>query len=181
MEIVKNKGKLTKWLKAEDKKITNMLPSKTIEERRLLSRYSNLIRESRDRLRSSNYEPNVRNIFSNNKNWMEPNFNGIRKAVPLILVSNKGEYLGHVWANGNGPNASKRPTGHFQGIQKSVNLINNKSIRVAPVLLKAAENHLRNLGYTAMSTHWPMGKMFEIMRTSPNWTSMGSMVYKRNI
>jgi hypothetical protein len=199
MEIVKNKEKLRRWLAAEQRKLAIsgiLFDNKTINERRAvlkkISEYSNLIRESKRRFNSSNYKPMFNNKFSNNKNW-NGNFNGIVNAVPLILVTNNRRYLGHVWVNGKGPNKTNRSTGHFQGIQKTVNLNQNiinvmenkpaplPPTRVAPTLLKAAEDHLRNLGYGAMSTYFPLGKMFNMLRQSPNWEETGPLVYKKNI
>ena len=199
MGIITNKDKLKRWLAAEERKLAingRLLANKTINEKRAVLKkiagYSNLIRESRGRFRSSSPHRISNNKFSNNKNW-NGNFNGIVNAVPLILVTNNGtgRYLGHVWVNGK--KVGNRTTGHFQGIQKTVNLnqniinlMNNKPnrlprTRVAPILLKAAENHLRNLGYGAMSTHFPLGKMFNMLRQNSNWKKTGPMVYKKNI
>ena len=200
MRIEKNKEKLERWLKAEDKKIAK-INSRLIPNNKLrsvlnkISAHKFLITESKKRFGHSPYKASSRTNWKNNNslNWTG-NFNGLANSVPLVLVTNNGRYLGHVWVNGI--KVPKRPTGHFQGIQKTVNLNNNlinarnnknkpnpplQRTTVTTNLMKAVENHLRNLGYRAMSTHWPMGKMFHMLRQSPNWKKTGPMVYKKNI
>ena len=106
-------------------------------------------------------------------------------------MSNNNRYMGHIWVNGI--KAKTRTTGHFQQIQKSINMnnfltgfIKNKNfkplnrVRVAPVLLNAAEKHLKALGYNAMSTEWPLGKMMNYLNSHPNWKSRG-LVYTKKI
>lgn len=194
MNIIKNEEKLKRWLKAEDRKLTKingrLIPNNKLKT--VLSKISGhtfLIKESLKRFRHPTYKANSGTIWKNNNslNWTD-NFNGLANAVPLVLVRNNGRYLGHVWVNG--VKVPNRPTGHFQGIQKTVNLNNNlknktkpplNRIKVTPILMKAVENHLRNLGYRSMSTHMPIGKMFNMLRQSPNWKKTGPMVYKKNI
>ena len=201
MRIEKNKEKLRGWLSAEDKKISK-INARLIPNNKLratlnkISAHKFLIRESKTRFNSSPYKAKLDQNWENNKtsNWAGGNFNGLANAVPLILVTNDGRYLGHVWVNGI--KVPKRPTGHFQGIQKTVNLNKNlinarkpnnrpnpplERTKVTTNLMKAVENHLRNLGYSAMSTYWPMGKMFNMLRKSPNWKKTAPMVYKKNI
>ena len=200
MRIEKNKEKLERWLKAEDRKIKN-INSRLIPKNKLrsvlnkISAHKFLITESKKRFYDSAYKARFGQNWKNNNssNWNE-NFNGLANSVPLVLVTNNGRYLGHVWVNGI--KVPKRPTGHFQGIQKTVNLNKNlinarkpnnrpnpplNRTKVTTNLMKAVENHLRNLGYSAMSTYWPMGKMFNMLRQSPNWKKTGPMVYKKNI
>jgi len=201
MAIIKNKNKLRNWLEAEDKKIKN-INGRLIPKNKLrsvlnkISAHKFLIRESKTRFRDSAYNAKLGQNWVNNKtsNWDPGNFNGLANSVPLVLVTNNGRYLGHVWVNG--VKVPKRPTGHFQGIQKTVNLNKNlinarknnnkpnpplQRTTVTTNLMKAVENHLRNLGYNAMSTYWPMGKMFNMLRQSPNWKETAPMVYKKNI
>jgi hypothetical protein len=198
MRIEKNKDKLRKWLAAEERKLLNingrLIPKNNLRTTlNKISAHTFLIKESKKRFLYSPYKEKPGQNWVNNKtsNWTEGNFNGLANPEPLILVRNNGRYLGHVWVNG--VKVLNRPTGHFQGIQKTVNLNKNlvkvmksnnlirNNIKVTPHLMKAAENHLRNLGYRAMSTYWPMGKMFNMLRQSPNWEETGPMVYKRNI
>jgi hypothetical protein len=184
MRINTNKNKLEQFLAAEERKLSNAHPVNKARP------YWNLIRESKQRLsrNNSSHRPS-HNKFSNNENWYG-NFSGLVNAVPLILVTNNtGRYLGHIWVNGT--KAPNRSTGHFQGIQKTVNLNNNiikstKSaplprVKVAPFLMRAVENHLRRLGYGAMSTHSPLGKMYETLRRNKNWKRTGPMVFKKNL
>ena len=189
MRIEKNEEKLKNWLEAEKHKI-NKINASLIPNNKLksvlnkIAGHTFLIQESLTRFNRPTYKANSGN---NSSNWTG-NFNGLAKAVPLILVTNNGRYLGHVWVNG--VKVPKRPTGHFQGIQKTVNLNNNlkntkkpplNHTKVTPYLMKAVENHLRNLGYKSMSTHSPMGKMLSMLRQSPNWKKTGPMVFKKNI
>lgn len=197
MRIEKNKEKLRRWLNAEDRKLLKingrLIPKNNLRTTlNKISAHTFLIKESKKRFRDSDYKAQSGTIWKNNNssNWTG-NFNGLANPEPLILVRNNGRYLGHVWVNG--VKVPNRPTGHFQGIQKTVNLNKNlvkvmksnnlirNRIEVTPYLMKAVENHLRNLGYRAMSTHWPMGKMFHMMRQNPNWKKTGPMVYKKNI
>jgi len=200
MRIEKNKQKLERWLKAEERKIAK-INSRLIPTNKLratlnkIAGHTFLIKESQKRFGHSPYKASSGNNWENNKtsNWTG-NFNGLANPEPVILVTNNGRYLGHVWVNG--VKVPKRPTGHFQGIQKTVNLNKNlinarknnnkpnpplERTEVTTNLMKAVENHLRNLGYSAMSTHWPMGKMFQMMRQNPNWKKTAPMVYKKNI
>jgi hypothetical protein len=100
--------------------------------------------------------------------------------------------MGHVWVNG--ARRGNRTTGHFQQIQKSVNMnnfltkhINNKNykplprVRVAPILLNAAEKHLRALGYNSMSTENPLGKMMVLLNSQPNVWKQRGLVYTKKI
>ena len=149
-----------------------------------------LIGESQGRLNRTSKAPPTNAKFTNNRNWSS-NFNGFNNGVPIILLSNNNRYMGHIWVNG--ARSGTRTTGHFQQIQKSVNMNNfltrfvknkNKTplprTKVAPVLLNAAEKHLKNLGYNSMSTEWPLGKMMEYMNSQPNiWKSRG-LVYTKN-
>jgi hypothetical protein len=197
MRIEKNKEKLKMWLDAEERKIkkinASLIPNNKLRTTlNKISAHTFLIKESKKRFHDSAYKARLGQNWINNKtsNW-NGNFNGIANPEPLILVRNNGRYLGHVWVNGI--KVPKRPTGHFQGIQKTVNLNKNlvkamksnnlirNNIKVTPYLMKAVENHLRNLGYGAMSTHWPMGKMFNMLLQSPNWKETGPMVFKKNI
>jgi hypothetical protein len=190
MRIEKNKEKLKMWLDAEERKIKkiNIPNNKLRTTLNKISAHRYLIRESKTRFNSPTYKATLRQNWKNNSSNWNGNFNGLANAVPLVLVTNNGRYLGHVWVNGI--KVPKRPTGHFQGIQKTVNLNKNlkntkkpplNRTKVTPYLMKAAENHLRNLGYTSMSTHFPMGKMFNMLRQSPNWKETGPMVFKKNI
>jgi hypothetical protein len=186
MKIVKNKEKLKNWLRSEERKISNInVPNNKLNK---IARHTYLIQESLTRFNRPTYKATFRNNWKGNSSNWTGNFNGIANAVPLILVTNNGRYLGHVWVNG--VKVPKRPTGHFQGIQKTVNLNQNlkntrnpplNRTRVTPHLMKAAENHLKNLGYNGMSTHFPMGKMLTMLRKSSNWKKTGPMVYKKNI
>jgi hypothetical protein len=197
MRIEKNKEKLERWLKAEERKLLKingrLIPKNNLRTTlNKISAHTFLIKESKKRFGDSLYKARLGQNWENNKksNW-NGNFNGLANPEPLILVRNNGRYLGHVWVNGI--KVPKRPTGHFQGIQKTVNLNKNlvkamksnnlirNNIKVTPYLMKAVENHLRNLGYGAMSTHWPMGKMFNMLLQSPNWKETGPMVFKKNI
>lgn len=200
MRIEKNEEKLKRWLRAEDRKIAKInvrlaLKNKVRATLNKISAHKYLIRESKTRFNSPTYKARFGQNWENNKtsNW-NGNFNGLANPEPLILLTNNGRYLGHVWVNG--VKVLKRPTGHFQGIQKTVNLNNNlvkarknnnkpnpplERTKVTANLMKAAENHLRNLGYTSMSTHFPMGKMFNMMRQSPNWKKTSNLVFKKNI
>ena len=194
MRIEKNKEKLERWLNAEKHKIKK-INSRLIPNNKLrsvlnkIAAHEFLIRESRTRFHDSAYKAQSGTIWKNNNssNWTG-NFNGLAKAVPLILVTNNGRYLGHVWVNG--VKVPERPTGHFQGIQKTVNLNRNlkntkkpplNRTKVTPYLMKAVENHLRNLGYRSMSTYWPMGKMLNMLNKSPNWKETSNLVFKKNI
>lgn len=200
MKIEKNQEKLKRWLREEERKIKK-INSRLIPKNKLratlnkISAHRYLITESKTRFNSPLYKARLGQNWENNKtsNW-NGNFNGLANAVPLILVTNNGRYLGHVWVNGI--KVPKRPTGHFQGIQKTVNLNKNlinarkpnnrpnpplNRTKVTTNLMKAVENHLRNLGYRGMSTHFPMGKMFNMLRQSPNWKKTAPMVYKKNI
>lgn len=190
MRIEKNEEKLKRWLRAEESKIAriNIPKNKLRTTLNKISAHRYLIRESKTRLNSPPYKARFGNNWKDNSSNWNGNFNGLANAVPLVLVTNNGRYLGHVWVNG--VKVPKRPTGHFQGIQKTVNLNRNlrntkspplNNTRVTPHLMKAVENHLRNLGYTSMSTHFPMGKMFNMLRQSPNWKKTGPMVFKKNI
>ena len=200
MRIEKNKEKLERWLKAEERKLLKingrLIPKNNLRTTlNKISAHTFLIKESKKRFHDSAYKARLGQNWKTNKlsNW-NGNFNGLANSVPLVLVRNNGRYLGHVWVNGI--KVPKRPTGHFQGIQKTVNLNKNlinarkpnnrpnpplKRTTVTTNLMKAVENHLRNLGYSAMSTYWPMGKMFNMLRQSPNWKETGPMVYKKNI
>ena len=193
MRIEKNQEKLKRWLRAEDRKIAE-INARLIPENKLrsvlnkIAGHTFLIKESQKRFGHSPYKANSGNNWNGNSSNWKNNFNGLANPEPLILVTNNGRYLGHVWVNG--VKVPKRPTGHFQGIQKTVNLNRNlrntkspplNRTKVTPYLMKAVENHLRNLGYSAMSTHWPMGKMFNMLRQNPNWKKTGPMVYKKNI
>jgi len=197
MRIEKNKEKLRRWLTAEESKLTK-INGRLIPKNQLrsvlnkISAHTFLIKESKKRFTPLTSKVKFNTIWKNNNssNWNE-NFNGLAKAVPLILVRNNGRYLGHVWVNG--VKVPNRPTGHFQGIQKTVNLNNNlvkamksnnlirNRVKVTPYLMKAAENHLRNLGYRSMSTYWPMGKMLTMLNKSPNWKETSNLVFKKNI
>lgn len=151
-----------------------------------------VIRESQGRLNHTSKAPSTKVKFTNNKNW-NSNFSGFNNGVPLILLSNNNRYMGHIWVNG--ARSGTRTTGHFQQIQKSVNMNNfltryvkneykNKTPRprtkVAPILLNAAEKHLKNLGYNSMSTEWPLGKMMEYMNSKPNTWRTRDLVYTKN-
>ena len=196
MKVVKNKKKLGPILQQERNKITtsryrilNMTPNQRKTFRNVTQSYLWVIRESQGRLHNPS-RPNSNKNFTNNKNWSS-NFNGFVNGTPLILMSNNNRYMGHIWVNG--VKARKRTTGHFQQIQKSINMnnfltrfIKNNNFkplpktRVAPVLLNAAEKHLKNLGYNAMSTEWPLGKMMVYMNSHPNiWKSRGLVYTKR--
>ena len=186
MKIEKNKEKLKRWLMAEERKIQNMNVSNNKLNK--IAGYTYLIKESLTRFNRPTYKAILQNNWKGNSSNWRGNFNGIANAAPLVLVTNNGRYLGHVWVNG--VKVPKRPTGHFQGIQKTVNLNQNlkntrnpplNRTRVTPPLMKAVENHLKNLGYNGMSTHFPMGKMFTMLRKSSNWKKTGPMVYKKNI
>jgi len=198
MRIEKNKDKLRKWLAAEERKLLNingrLIPNNNLRTTlNKISSHTFLIKESKKRFYYSPYKEKPGQNWVNNKtsNWTEGNFNGLANPEPLILVRNNGRYLGHVWVNG--VKVLNRPTGHFQGIQKTVNLNKNlvkvmksnnlirNHTKVTPYLMKAVENHLRNLGYRSMSTHWPMGKMLSMLRQSPNWKKTAPMVFKKNI
>lgn len=197
MKVVKNKKKLGPILQRERNKLTtsryrilNMTPNQRKTYRNIAQSYLWVIRESQGRWHHPS-RPNTNKPFTNNKNWSS-NFNGFINGTPLILMSNNNRYMGHIWVNG--AKAKTRTTGHFQQIQKSVNMnnfltrfINNKNFKplprtkVAPVLLNAAEKHLKNLGYNAMSTEWPLGKMMNYMNSHPNiWKSRG-LVYTKKI
>ena len=52
---------------------------------------------------------------------------------------------------------------------------------MAPILLNAAEKHLKNLGYNSMSTEWPLGKMMEYMNNHPNIWRTRNLVYTKKI
>ena len=95
----------------------------------------------------------------------------------------------------NGSKA-KRSTGHFQGIQKTVNLnqniinatpANNRSpplprIEVAPLLLNAAAAYFKSLGYTAMSTQAPIGKMpNKLIQAGFRKSNNNRNVYRKNL
>jgi hypothetical protein len=187
MRIEKNQEKLKRWLKAEERKIAKVhAANKAVLKK--IANHTYLIKESLTRFNRPTYKAILNNNWKNNSSNWNGNFNGLANPEPLILVTNNGRYLGHVWVNG--VKVLKRPTGHFQGIQKTVNLNRNlrntkspplNNIRVTPHLMKAVENHLRNLGYRSMSTHFPMGKMLNMLRQSPNWKKTGPMVYKKNI
>ena len=195
MKIIKNKKKLGPILKSERNKLSiqryrNMTPNNRKRFENLKRSYLWVIKESQNRLAhsSSNSPPN--NVkFTNNKNW-NSNFSGFVNGIPLILLSNNNRYMGHIWVNGS--KSLHRPTGHFQQIQKSVNMNNFFTrfvknnykplprMRVAPVLLNAAEKHLKNLGYNAMSTEHPLGKMMKYMNNHPNiWKSRGLVYTKK--
>jgi hypothetical protein len=148
-------------------KIANMPENK---KKRVINKrqsYFAILRESRNHYTRPSQNGNN---WSNNKNWSTQEFSGFKNGVPLVLYNNNGRYLGHVWVNGS---KAKRSTGHFQGIQKTVNLnqniinatrANNRPpplprIEVAPLLLNAAAAYFKSLGYTAMSTQAPIGKM----------------------
>ena len=214
LQITSNKAKLRKWLANEKEKLNRVrknnnnnnrnLNGPSVKRRKVNTpneMYRRLIKESNWRLkndRAYRYRTNPKANFSNYKNW-NGNFFGISQAVPLILTmrNNNGSerYLGHIWVNGVKTN-NKRTTGHFQGIQKTVNLnkriINvmqgNKPkpianrIKVAPTLLNAVEKHLRGLGYTAMSTSMPYKTMRNYFLSDPNWvqTGFGGRVFKKN-
>jgi conjugal transfer/entry exclusion protein len=197
MRIEKNKEKLERWLKAEERKLTKingrLIPNNNLRTTlNKISSHTFLIKESKKRFGDSAYKAKLGQNWKNNNssNW-NGNFNGLANPEPLILVTNNGRYLGHVWVNG--VKVPKRPTGHFQGIQKTVNLNKNlvkamksnnlirNRIEVTPYLMKAVENHLRNLGYRAMSTYWPMGKMLNMLNKSPNWKQTSNLVFKKNI
>ena len=196
MKVVKNKKKLGPILQQERNKITtsryrilNMTPNQRKTFRNVTQSYLWVIRESQGRLHNPS-RPNSNKNFTNNKNWSS-NFNGFVNGTPLILMSNNNRYMGHIWVNG--VKTRKRTTGHFQQIQKSINMnnfltrfIKNNNfkplnrVRVAPVLLNAAEKHLKALGYNAMSTEWPLGKMMNYLNSHPNWKSRG-LVYTKKI
>lgn len=213
LQITSNKSKLKKWLTNEKEKLSRVkknnnnkgnLNGPSVKRRKVNTpneMYRRLITESNYRLkrdREYGYRANPKANFSNAKNW-NGNFFGISQAVPLILTmrNNNGSerYLGHIWVNGV-KTKNKRTTGHFQGIQKTVNLnqriinamqgnkpkpITNK-VRVAPLLLNAVEKHLRSLGYTAMSTNMPFKTMRNYFLSDPNWvkTGFGGHGFKKN-
>jgi hypothetical protein len=197
MKIVQDKKKLETILQEEKSKmratrykINNMSKNNKKKFINTTSSYLWVIRESEGRLHST-YKPPSKNVkFSNNKNW-KSNFSGFINATPLVLLSNNGRYMGHVWVNGS--KSPNRSTGHFQQIQKSVNMNNfltrfvkNKPpslprTRVAPVLLNATEKHLKALGYNAMSTEFPLGQMMTYFNSQPNvWKTRG-LVYTKKI
>ena len=216
LQITSNKAKLRKWLANEKEKLSRVrkinnnarnnngnLNGPSVKKRKVNTPnevYRKLIQETNYRLkRSAEYGyRNPKSNFSNYKNW-NGNFAGISQAVPLILTmrNNNGSerYLGHIWVNGV-KTKNKRTTGHFQGIQKTVNLnqriINamqgNKPkpianrVKVAPILLNAVEKHLRGLGYTAMSTSMPFKSMRNYFLSDPNWvqTGFGGHAFKKN-
>jgi hypothetical protein len=207
LQITSNKAKLKKWLANEKEKLNRVrksnntrnnngnLNGSSVKKRRVNTpneMYRKLVTESNYRLKRSaayGYRTNPKTNFSNRYNW-NGNFYGISLGVPLILTmrNNNGHerYLGHIWVNGV-KTKNKRTTGHFQGIQKTVNLnqkiinamqgnkpkpITNR-IKVAPLLLNAVEKHLRGLGYTAMSTSSPYKSMREYFESNPNWVRVG--------
>jgi hypothetical protein len=213
LQITSNKAKLRKWLANEKEKLSRVrkinnnnrnLNGPSVKKRKVNTPnevYRKLIQETNLRLKRDQeygYRTNPKANFSNYKNW-NGNFAGISQAVPLILTmrNNNGSerYLGHIWVNGV-KTKNKRTTGHFQGIQKTVNLnqriINamqgNKTkpianrIKVAPILLNAVEKHLRGLGYTAMSTSMPFKSMRNYFLSDPNWvqTGFGGHAFKKN-
>jgi len=214
LQITSNKAKLRKWLANEKEKLSRVrkinnnnnrnLNGPSVKKRKVNTPnevYRKLIQETNYRLKRSaeyGYRTNPKSNFSNYKNW-NGNFAGISQAVPLILTmrNNNGSerYLGHIWVNGV-KTKNKRTTGHFQGIQKTVNLnqriINamqgNKPkpianrVKVAPILLNAVEKHLRGLGYTAMSTSMPFKSMRNYFLSDPNWvqTGFGGHAFKKN-
>ena len=201
MKVVKNRTKLRPILEREKIKligqryrINNMKKANNIKKfKNTAQSYLWVIRESLGRLNHASKAPPKSVKFTNNRNW-NSNFSGFNNGVPLILLSNNNRYMGHIWVNG--ARSGTRTTGHFQQIQKSVNMNNfltsyvkneykNKTplprTKVAPVLLNAAEKHLKNLGYNSMSTEWPLGKMMEYMNSHPNiWKSRG-LVYTKKI
>lgn len=214
LQITSNKAKLRKWLANEKEKLSRVrkinnnnngnLNGPSVKKRKVNTPnevYRKLIQETNYRLKRSaeyGYRTNPKANFSNYKNW-NGNFAGISQAVPLILTmrNNNGSerYLGHIWVNGV-KTKNTRTTGHFQGIQKTVNLnqriINamqgNKPkpianrVKVAPILLNAVEKHLRGLGYTAMSTSMPFKSMRNYFLSDPNWiqTGFGGHAFKKN-
>jgi len=217
LQITSNKAKLRKWLANEKEKLSRVrkinnnarnnnrnLNGPSVKKRKVNTPnevYRKLIQETNYRLKRSadyGYRTNPKSNFSNYKNW-NGNFAGISQAVPLILTmrNNNGSerYLGHIWVNGV-KTKNKRTTGHFQGIQKTVNLnqriinamqgnkpkpITNR-VKVAPILLNAVEKHLRGLGYTAMSTSMPFKSMRNYFLSEPNWvqTGFGGHAFKKN-
>lgn len=201
MRIIKNRTKLGRILEREKTKlngqryrINNMKKANNIKKfKNTAQNYLWVIRESLGRLHHTSRAPSTKVKFTNNRNW-NSNFSGFNSGVPIILLSNNNRYMGHIWVNG--ARSGTRTTGHFQQIQKSVNMNNfltsyvkneykNKTplprTRVAPILLNAAEKHLKNLGYNSMSTEWPLGKMMEYMNNHPNiWKSRG-LVYTKKI
>lgn len=181
MKISTNKEKLKVWLNKEMLKLKNHP-----RNNQRVKSYTRLIKESQGRFNTPNYIPRNNVKFSDNVNWL--NFFGLANPIPLILLNENNRYLGHVWVNGI--KAPNRSTGHFQGIQKTVNLNNYLATRnlprtrVSPILLNAASKHLKNLGYNAMSTYNPVGKMRNILNTSPNWKRFNHSVYpvyKKNL
>lgn len=200
MKLITNKKKLELILQRERNKlsarryrINNMTPNNKRRFQSAARNYLWVIRESQDRLNRASKSPPKNVKFTNSMNW-KSNFSGFNNGVPLILLSNNNRYMGHIWVNG--ARSGTRTTGHFQQIQKSVNMNNfltrfvknnykNKTplprTKVAPVLLNAAEKHLKNLGYNSMSTDSPLGKMMEYMNSHPNiWKSRG-LVYTKKI
>jgi hypothetical protein len=190
------------WLRQEQDKLSGVLfKNPENNAKRLLNvrnPYHRLITESRRRLGNSKpYIPRKTNVkFSNNKNWFvnkNYNFTGLANGIPIILTTKNNRYLGHVWVNGT--KAPNRSTGHFQGIQKTVNLnkqltnaMKNKYkpslpyIKFTPIMLNAAEKHLKGLGYKAMSTRSPLFKMTNYLNSHPNvWKKTGPSVYKKNL
>ena len=201
MKIVKNRTKLGPILEREKIKligqryiINNMKKANNIKKfKNTAQNYLWVIRESLGRLYHTSKAPSPKVKFTNNKNW-NINFSGFNSGVPIILLSNNNRYMGHIWVNG--ARSGTRTTGHFQQIQKSVNMNNfltsyvkneykNKTplprTRVAPILLNAAEKHLKNLGYNSMSTEWPLGKMMNYMNSHPNIWKKRNLVYTKKI
>ena len=170
--------------------IANMSENKKNRVVRKRQSYFAILRESRNHYHRPSQNGNN---WSNNKNWTTAEFGGFKNGVPLVLYSNNGRYLGHVWVNGS---KAKRSTGHFQGIQKTVNLnqniinatpANNRSpplprIEVAPLLLNAAAAYFKSLGYTAMSTQAPIGKMpNKLIQAGFRKSNNNRNVYRKNL
>lgn len=193
MPIISNKDRLMRILdeevnKMSKKRYKNMTPNNIKKFQNRTRNYLTLIQESKRRL--NNPFSKTHNVqFTNNKNW-NSNFSGFTSGVPLILLSNNMRYMGHVWVNG--ARKGSRTTGHFQQIQKSVNMnsfltsiVKNQykvqlpKVKVAPILLNAAEKHLKNLGYTAMSTNFPLGKMVNHLNSQPNVWKRRRLVYTK--
>lgn len=200
---METKTKLKKFLRGETNKLSGALyknPKSNADRlRHVRHPYGILIQESMRRLgNNKKYVPKKTNVrFSNNKNWFlnnNYNFTGLANGVPLILTTSNNRYLGHVWVNGT--KAPNRSTGHFQGIQKTVNLNQRLTnamkneykpkqlpyIKFTPVMLNAVEKHLKGLGYNAMSTRSPLFKMANYLNSHPNvWKKIGPSVYKKKL
>jgi hypothetical protein len=195
----KNITKLKKIWANESRKLSNAVGTKNMSSNMKNKLIAKRTAYRLIQLESKNHflhgTRNNKNNWSNNKNWTTNNFSGFKNGVPLVLYYNNGRYLGHVWVNGT---KASRSTGHFQSIQKTVNLNNiirkatpnNKlvnrpafpRINTGSLLLQAAANHLKKLGYKAMSTQAPIGKMpnklislgFKV--SNPMWN-----VYRKNL